>query len=113
MVRITLDSKHSSVIMKYKYASCINIVTLFSLRLVYIYKFVSYCVERDRKIHEGDLAKQKKRYCRDIRQLRKDITNKREELEVAVYGDKQFLRNAFQEHRRLQLTYMNSQADVS
>ncbi|XP_045784996.1 uncharacterized protein LOC123880742 isoform X1 [Maniola jurtina] len=67
--------------------------------------------ERDRKIHEGDLAKQKKRYSRDIRQLRKDITNKREELEVAVYGDKQFLRNAFQEHRRLQLTYMNSQAD--
>ncbi|XP_052746644.1 uncharacterized protein LOC112047652 [Bicyclus anynana] len=67
--------------------------------------------ERDRKIHEGDLAKQKKRYSRDIRQLRKDITNKREELEVAVYGDKQFLRNAFQEHKRLQLTYMNSQAD--
>ncbi|XP_034839351.1 probable DNA double-strand break repair Rad50 ATPase isoform X1 [Maniola hyperantus] len=67
--------------------------------------------ERDRKIHDGDLAKQKKRYSRDIRQLRKDITNKREELEVAVYGDKQFLRNAFQEHRRLQLTYMNSQAN--
>ncbi|XP_053624670.1 uncharacterized protein LOC128683264 [Plodia interpunctella] len=67
--------------------------------------------ERDRKIHEGDLAKQKKRYSRDIRQLRKDITTKREELGVAVYGDKQFLRNAFQEHRRLQLTYMNSQAD--
>ncbi|CAG4942236.1 uncharacterized protein LOC123705074 [Colias croceus] len=67
--------------------------------------------ERDRKIHEGDLAKQKKRYCRDIRQLRKDINTKREELGVAVYGDKQFLRNAFQEHKRLQLTYMNSQAD--
>lgn len=69
--------------------------------------------ERDRKIHEGDLAKQKKRYCRDIRQLRKDITTRRDELGVAVYGDKQFLRNAFQEHRRLQLTYMNSQADVT
>ncbi|XP_049885935.1 uncharacterized protein LOC126380516 [Pectinophora gossypiella] len=67
--------------------------------------------ERDRKIHEGDLAKQKRRYSRDIRQLRKDITTKREELGVAVYGDKQFLRNAFQEHRRLQLMYMNSQAD--
>ncbi|XP_045531241.1 uncharacterized protein LOC123718622 [Pieris brassicae] len=67
--------------------------------------------ERDRKIHEGDLSKQKKRYCRDIRQLRKDITTKREELGVAVYGDQQFLRNAFQEHKRLQLTYMNSQAD--
>ncbi|XP_037869848.1 uncharacterized protein LOC101737634 [Bombyx mori] len=67
--------------------------------------------ERDRKIHEGDLAKQKKRYCRDIRQLRKDINTRREELGVAVYGDKQFLRNAFQEHKRLQLTYMNSQAD--
>ncbi|CAH4038837.1 unnamed protein product [Pieris brassicae] len=68
--------------------------------------------ERDRKIHEGDLSKQKKRYCRDIRQLRKDITTKREELGVAVYGDQQFLRNAFQEHKRLQLTYMNSQADL-
>ncbi|KAJ8737005.1 hypothetical protein PYW07_000276 [Mythimna separata] len=67
--------------------------------------------ERDRKIHEGDLAKQKKRYSRDIRQLRKEITAKREELGVAVYGDKQFLRNAFQDHRRLQLTYMNSKAD--
>ncbi|XP_041987583.1 eukaryotic translation initiation factor 3 subunit A [Aricia agestis] len=67
--------------------------------------------ERDRKIHEGDLVRQKKRYFRDIRQLRKDITDKRGELAVAVYGDKQFLRNAFQEHRRLQLTYMNSQAD--
>ncbi|CAK1588268.1 unnamed protein product [Parnassius mnemosyne] len=67
--------------------------------------------ERDRKIHEGDLAKQKRRYSRDIRQLRKDIAKKRQELGVAVYGDKQFLRNAFQEHRRLQLTYMNSQAD--
>ncbi|XP_068620296.1 outer dynein arm-docking complex subunit 3 [Battus philenor] len=67
--------------------------------------------ERDRKIHEGDLAKQKRRYSRDIRQLRKDISTKRQELGVAVYGDKQFLRNAFQEHRRLQLTYMNSQAD--
>ncbi|XP_063837979.1 uncharacterized protein LOC135087063 [Ostrinia nubilalis] len=67
--------------------------------------------ERDRKIHEGDLAKQKKRYCRDIRTLRKEINTKRGELSVAVYGDKQFLRNAFQEHRRLQLTYMNSQAD--
>ncbi|KPJ06407.1 hypothetical protein RR48_14146 [Papilio machaon] len=67
--------------------------------------------ERDRKIHEGDLAKQKRRYLRDIRQLRKDITTKRQELGVVVYGDKQFLRNAFQEHRRLQLTYMNSQAD--
>ncbi|RVE42542.1 hypothetical protein evm_012805 [Chilo suppressalis] len=68
--------------------------------------------ERDRKIHEGDLAKQKKRYSRDIRTLRKEISTKRGELGVAVYGDKQFLRNAFQEHRRLQLTYMNSQADV-
>ncbi|KAM3968706.1 LOW QUALITY PROTEIN: uncharacterized protein ACR2FA_013018 [Aphomia sociella] len=67
--------------------------------------------ERDRKIHEGDLSKQKKRYSRDIRQLRKDISTRREELGVAVYGDKQFLRNAFQEHKRLQLTYMNSQAD--
>ncbi|KOB71746.1 Uncharacterized protein OBRU01_08146 [Operophtera brumata] len=63
-------------------------------------------------IHEGDLEKQKKRYSRDIRMLRKDITTRREELCVAVYGDKQFLRNAFQEHRRLQLTYMNSQAEV-
>lgn len=69
--------------------------------------------ERDRKIHEGDLAKQKRRYSRDIRQLRKDIETKRDELGVVVYGDKQFLRNAFQEHRRLQLMYMNSQADVS
>ncbi|CAG5039803.1 unnamed protein product [Parnassius apollo] len=68
--------------------------------------------ERDRKIHEGDLAKQKRRYSRDIRQLRKDIAKKRQELGVAVYGDKQFLRNAFQEHKRLQLTYMNSQADL-
>ncbi|KAJ0183730.1 hypothetical protein K1T71_000153 [Dendrolimus kikuchii] len=67
--------------------------------------------ERDRKIHEGDLAIQKKRYSNDIRTLRKTITTKREELGVAVYGDKQFLRNAFQEHKRLQLTYMNSQAD--
>ncbi|KAL0852275.1 hypothetical protein ABMA28_000483 [Loxostege sticticalis] len=67
--------------------------------------------ERDRKIHEGDLAKQKKRYSRDIRTLRKEIATRRGELSVAVYGDKQFLRNAFQEHRRLQLTYMNSQAD--
>ncbi|XP_050683753.1 uncharacterized protein LOC126978748 [Leptidea sinapis] len=67
--------------------------------------------ERDRKIHEGDLTKQKRRYSRDIRQLRKEINVKRDELGVAVYGDKQFLRNAFQEHRRLQLTYMNSQAD--
>uniref|UniRef100_A0A2A4JHB4 Uncharacterized protein n=1 Tax=Heliothis virescens TaxID=7102 RepID=A0A2A4JHB4_HELVI len=67
--------------------------------------------ERDRKIHEGDLAKQKKRYSRDIRQLRKEIAAKREELGVAVYGDRQFLRNAFQDHRRLQLTYMNSKAD--
>ncbi|XP_026316058.1 uncharacterized protein LOC113227376 [Hyposmocoma kahamanoa] len=67
--------------------------------------------ERDRKIHEGDLAKQKRRYSRDIRQLRKDISTKRDELGVVVYGDKQFLRNAFQEHRRLQLMYMNSQAD--
>ncbi|CAH2035351.1 unnamed protein product, partial [Iphiclides podalirius] len=67
--------------------------------------------ERDRKIHEGDLARQKRRYSRDIRQLRKDIATKRQELGVAVYGDKQFMRNAFQEHRRLQLTYMNSPAD--
>ncbi|XP_035438499.2 uncharacterized protein LOC118268219 [Spodoptera frugiperda] len=67
--------------------------------------------ERDRKIHEGDLAKQKKRYSQDIRQLRKEIAAKREELGVAVYGDRQFLRNAFQDHRRLQLTYMNSKAD--
>lgn len=78
-----------------------------------ITQLVIIFIERDRKIHEGDLAKQKKRYSRDIRQLRKEITDKREELGVAVYGDKQFLRNAFQEHRRLQLTYMNSQADVS
>ena len=83
--------------------------TLGSLTLTSIRNIL----ERDRKIHEGDLAKQKKRYSRDIRQLRRDITSRREELEVAVYGDKQFLRNAFQEHRRLQLTYMNSQADVS
>ncbi|KAG7313242.1 hypothetical protein JYU34_000343 [Plutella xylostella] len=66
--------------------------------------------ERDRKIHEGDLQKQKRRYSRDIRQLRKDISSKREELGVATQGDKQFLRNAFQEHRRLQLMYMNSNA---
>lgn len=70
-------------------------------------------IERDRKIHEGDLLKQKKRYSRDIRTLRKDISKKREQLGIAVYGDKQFLRNAFQEHKRLQLTYMNSQGDVS
>ncbi|KAL4717605.1 hypothetical protein ACJJTC_000754, partial [Scirpophaga incertulas] len=75
------------------------------------YRLAHRYFQRDRKIHEGDLLKQKKRYSRDIRNLRKEITSKREELGVAVHGDKQFLRNAFQEHKRLQLTYMNSQAD--
>lgn len=50
----------------------------------------------------------RKKQIKELKQLRKDIKSNREDLDNAIQGDRQQLRNTLQEHRDLQLTFQNS-----
>ncbi|KAF5280526.1 hypothetical protein FQR65_LT00277 [Abscondita terminalis] len=71
------------------------------------YKGLINLYTRDRKILSSDAAIARKKQSKEIKQLRKDIKINREELDNAIQGDRQQLRNTLAEHRDLQLGFQN------
>ncbi|KAB0796263.1 hypothetical protein PPYR_10324 [Photinus pyralis] len=71
------------------------------------YKGLINLYTRDRKILSCDSAIARKKQLKEIKQLRKDIKDNRAELDNAIQGDRQKLRNALAEHRDLQLGFQN------
>lgn len=49
----------------------------------------------------------RKKQFKEIKQLRKDIQGNRTDLDNAIQGDRQQLRNTLAEHRDLQLGFQN------
>ncbi|KAK4876929.1 hypothetical protein RN001_009435 [Aquatica leii] len=71
------------------------------------YKGLINLYTRDRKILSCDSAIARKKQIKEIKQLRKDIKSNRAELDNAIQGDRQKLRNTLAEHRDLQLVFQN------
>ncbi|KAF2879348.1 hypothetical protein ILUMI_26818 [Ignelater luminosus] len=72
------------------------------------YKGLINLFKRDAKIISFDTAVARKKQVKELKQLRKDIRSNREDLDNAIQGDRQQLRNTLQEHKDLQLTFQNA-----
>lgn len=53
-----------------------------------------------------------KKLARELKSIQKAVDVNRKDLDNAIRGDKQQLRNILSEHRTLQLAYQNSQPEV-
>lgn len=53
-----------------------------------------------------------KKQSKEVKILQKEIEQNRRDLDNAVRGDKQKLRNTLAEHREMQLAFQNSQPQV-
>lgn len=62
-------------------------------------------LDRDNKILQNDLISKKKNNANLIHHLSRNMINARKEMENAVAGDKQNLRNILQEHKDLLLAF--------
>ncbi|CAG9763322.1 unnamed protein product [Ceutorhynchus assimilis] len=75
------------------------------------YKGLIKLYTRDRKIIETDTGVAEKRQQRELKKLQKEIEQNRKDLDNAIRGDKQKLRNTLADHREMQLAYHNSQPE--
>ncbi|KAG5889574.1 hypothetical protein JTB14_018558 [Gonioctena quinquepunctata] len=73
------------------------------------YKGLINLYTRDKKIIEMDNNIAKKRQIKEAKSIQREIENNRKELDNAVRGDKQKLRNTLAEHREMQLAFQNAQ----
>ncbi|XP_023012491.1 uncharacterized protein [Leptinotarsa decemlineata] len=73
------------------------------------YKGLINLYTRDKKIIEMDNVIAKKKQIKELKALQKDIENNRRDLDNAIRGDKQKLRNTLAEHREMQLAFQNAQ----
>ncbi|VEN38074.1 unnamed protein product, partial [Callosobruchus maculatus] len=64
---------------------------------------------RDKKIIELDTLIAQKKQTKELKGIQREIEQNRKDLENAVQGDKQKLRNTLAEHREMQLAFQNSQ----
>ncbi|XP_017780163.1 PREDICTED: myosin-11-like [Nicrophorus vespilloides] len=69
------------------------------------YKGLTKLFQRDRKIIDYDKLLAKKKHVKELLQLQKDINQNRSDLENAMTGDRQRIRNILAEDRKLQLAY--------
>lgn len=56
---------------------------------------------------EFDTNVLRKKQLKELKTLQKDVIQYREDLDNAIRGDRQQLRNCLQEHRGLQLAYQD------
>lgn len=75
------------------------------------YKGLINLYTRDKKIIEMDTLIAQKKQARELKMLQKQIEQNRRDLDNAIRGDKQKLRNTLAEHRTIQLAYQNSQPE--
>lgn len=75
------------------------------------YKGLINLYTRDKKIIEMDTQTAQKKQSKELRILQKDIELSRKDLDNAVRGDKQKLRNTLADHREMQLAFQNSQPE--
>lgn len=66
---------------------------------------VSYLTERDQKIAQVDANLKFKQLDKQIKKLKQDIIEDRQNLDSACYGDKQVLRNILADHDEFNLAY--------
>lgn len=69
------------------------------------YKGLIKLYTRDNAITVSDDIARRKKQFREIKDLKKDIENRRDKLKNLIQGDRQELRNALAEHRNMQLAY--------
>ncbi|XP_030765981.1 myosin-1-like [Sitophilus oryzae] len=75
------------------------------------YKGLIKLYTRDRKIIEMDTGVAEKKQIRELKKLQKEIEQNKHDLDSAIRGDKQKLRNTLAEHREMQLAYQYSQPE--
>nr|CAI5850002.1 unnamed protein product [Callosobruchus analis] len=73
------------------------------------YKGLINLYTRDKKIIELDTLIAQKKQTKELKGIQREIEQNRKDLENAVQGDKQKLRNTLAEHREMQLAFQNSQ----
>lgn len=77
--------------------------------------YIQLCIfltERDRAVTLVDTSVAAKKQHRNLVTLRKTIELDRKELDNAIAGDRQGLRNTLAEHRDMQLAYQNTPPKV-
>lgn len=80
-----------------------------------IYKhFVSllYFTARDQKITQVDSIVQFKKYDKEIKSLKKEILDNRFNLDNAIYGDKQIIKNILAEYEEFRLAFQDLEPTV-
>ncbi|CAH1955951.1 unnamed protein product [Acanthoscelides obtectus] len=73
------------------------------------YKGLINLYTRDKKIIEVDTLISQKKQTKELKGIQREIEQNRKDLENAVQGDKQKLRNTLAAHREMQLAFQNSQ----
>ncbi|XP_050310862.1 uncharacterized protein LOC126746569 [Anthonomus grandis grandis] len=75
------------------------------------YKGLIKLYTRDRKIIEMDTGVAQKKQTRELKNMQKEIEQNRKDLDNAIRGDKQKLRNTLADHRQMQLAFQYSQPE--
>lgn len=70
-------------------------------------------IERDRKITQADATVANKQHQKNLVSLQKTVEKERSELEEALYGARQKLRNTLGDYKNMQMAYQHSQPEVS
>ncbi|XP_019867960.1 uncharacterized protein LOC109596812 [Aethina tumida] len=71
------------------------------------YKGLINLYTRDKSIMEADAIVEQKKQYKDLKKLQRNVEKHRKELDNAIGGDKQQLRNTLREHKEMQMAYEN------
>lgn len=75
------------------------------------YKGLINLYTRDKKIIEMDTQISQKKQAKELKVIQREIEQNRRDLDNAVRGDKQKLRNTLADHREMQLAYQNAKPE--
>lgn len=62
---------------------------------------------------EADAIVEQKKQYKDLKKLQRNVEKHRKELDNAIGGDKQQLRNTLREHKEMQMAYENLPSKVT
>lgn len=80
---------------------------------VVVQYFYDSFLARDKKIIDNDTNILCKKQQKQLKTIHKDITEKRAQLDNAIKGDRQLVRNKLQDHQDMQMKYQNIHPRVS
>ncbi|KAJ8924673.1 hypothetical protein NQ315_000824 [Exocentrus adspersus] len=72
------------------------------------YKGLINLYTRDKKIIEMDTIVEEKKKNKELKNIQKEIEKNRQDLDNAIRGDKQTVRNILAEHKEIQLAFQNA-----